>query len=135
MLSPGTRVRWAPKGTADSYGITEDEFEREQRAVAVVREHDVDRKCVTVEVLPDYRTEEDPDGICEMNDDEVVFARPVVKLIGENGNVFNLIALCKRAARQAGWDKAQVDQLVNDLTSKHSYDEVLCAIMEEFEVE
>lgn len=61
--------------------------------------------------------------------------RPTVELTGTNGNVFSIIGLCRRAARKAGWDRERVSQLVKDLTSSGSYDEVLQKVMTQFEVE
>jgi hypothetical protein len=61
--------------------------------------------------------------------------RPTVKLIGADGNVFNILGLCMRAARKAGWPKKRVDEFVGRCTSSGSYDAVLGIVMEEFEVE
>jgi hypothetical protein len=61
--------------------------------------------------------------------------RPVVQLVGQNGNVFNIIALCKVAARKAGWSKERIDAFVKDMMSRGSYDDVLVGVMEHFDVE
>ncbi|MFI5222723.1 MAG: hypothetical protein ACHQX3_00520 [Nitrospirales bacterium] len=61
--------------------------------------------------------------------------KPVVRLIGANGNVFNLIALCKISARQAGWTAEKTSAVVNQMLSSHSYDDVLVVIMEHFDVQ
>jgi len=40
-----------------------------------------------------------------------------VQLTGENGNVFNLMGLCVRAARKAGVSQEEVDAFFNEATS------------------
>jgi len=61
--------------------------------------------------------------------------RPTVKLVGADGNVFNIIALCKVAARKSGWTKEKIDALVQDLMHSRDYDDVLGKVMEQFDVE
>jgi len=61
--------------------------------------------------------------------------RPPVKLVGANGNVFNLIGLCQRAARRAGWTPAQIAEFRDRCFNAGSYDAVLAIMMEEFDVE
>lgn len=61
--------------------------------------------------------------------------RPVVKLLGEDGNVFNIIGLCKTAAKKAGWSSEQVADLQRRMMGSGSYDAVLQIALEEFEVE
>jgi len=66
-----------------------------------------------------------------------LFQKPKCKLVGENGNIYNLIGVAKRALKDAGMrDKA--DELSNRIVTKHeahSYDEALRIIMEYVEVE
>ena len=59
--------------------------------------------------------------------------RPIVKLIGEDGNAFNILGRCLRAARRAGWSKEQVDALLKAMTSG-DYDHLLATAMKHFEV-
>jgi hypothetical protein len=59
--------------------------------------------------------------------------KPTVKLIGANGNAFNIVALCRQAARRAGWTKEQVDAMVTDMMSG-DYDHVIATAMEKFDV-
>jgi hypothetical protein len=62
-------------------------------------------------------------------------SKPVVKLVGLDGNVFLIMGRCKNAAKAAGWDKARVDALVRSMFGASSYDEVLQIALEHFEVE
>jgi hypothetical protein len=57
-----------------------------------------------------------------------------LKLIGEDGNSFAIIAKAKTAARRAGWSHEQVDALVKDMMSGDR-DHVLQVVMENFDVE
>jgi len=61
--------------------------------------------------------------------------KPRVKLSGENGNVFNLMAICSKALKEAGLqDKAK--EMCNKITTTaKSYDEALQIMMEFCEVE
>jgi len=61
--------------------------------------------------------------------------KPKVKLSGENGNVFNLMAICSKALKEAGLqDKAK--EMTNKITTTaKSYDQALQIMMEFCEVE
>ncbi len=59
--------------------------------------------------------------------------RPTVKLLGENGNAFNIIGLCRRAAFAAGWSPRDWEP-VRDKMMSGDYDNVLRVAMEYFEV-
>ncbi len=60
--------------------------------------------------------------------------KPRVKLIGENGNIFNLIGLASRGLKKAGQnDKAT--EMSQRVMSSGSYEEALSIIMEYVEVE
>lgn len=60
--------------------------------------------------------------------------KPKCKLIGEDGNIFNLIGIAARALRRAGLvDKA--DEMSNKVMHSGSYSEALSIIMEYVEVE
>jgi len=52
-----------------------------------------------------------------------------VKLVGEDGNVFNIIGLLNRALRQSGIGKDEISQIDSDLMSSESYNQVLQKIM------
>lgn len=61
--------------------------------------------------------------------------KPTVKLVGENGNIFNLMGIAKRALCNAG-KKGQADEMCNRiLHGAQSYNEALVIIMEYVEVE
>lgn len=59
--------------------------------------------------------------------------RPTVHLIGRDGNAFAIMAECRRAARDAGWTKDQIDALLKDMMSG-DYDHLLAVAMSRFEV-
>jgi hypothetical protein len=56
-----------------------------------------------------------------------------VELIGKDGNVFYLIAMCLRAARRAKYTKEQVDAFTAEVKSG-DYDHALLVMQEWFEV-
>lgn len=61
------------------------------------------------------------------------YVKPKVKLIGEDGNVFNLLAKCTSALKAAGVrDKAA--ELADAVYASSSYDEALALMMEYVEV-
>jgi hypothetical protein len=51
-------------------------------------------------------------------------ARPPCKLVGEDGNVFNVIGRVRRALRDAG-QADRAGEFVRRAMAAHSYDEVL----------
>jgi hypothetical protein len=62
------------------------------------------------------------------------FEKPVAKLVGKDGNVFNLIAICYKALKNAGQeDKAK--EMQNKIFGCGSYDEALAIIRDYCEVE
>jgi len=61
-------------------------------------------------------------------------SKPVVKLLGADGNAFNVIGLTSRALRRAGLQLEAIDFTARAF-SAHSYDEVLRLVMEYCEVE
>jgi hypothetical protein len=72
---------------------------------------------------------------CMNDNNDTNSGKPVVKLVGENGNAFNIMARCKNAAKVAGWDKSRIDALIRSMFNAGSYDEVLQIALEHFEVE
>lgn len=60
--------------------------------------------------------------------------RPRLKLVGENGNAYNLLCLARRAAQRAGWPKERWEA-VRDRATSGNYDHLLAVLMEEFDVE
>ena len=57
-----------------------------------------------------------------------------VRLIGENGNAFNILGICLRAMRQAGLSKEERDAFQAEATSSN-YDHLLATCIEWFEIE
>ena len=60
--------------------------------------------------------------------------KPKCKLIGQNGNVFNLMNIVSRELKRAGFD-TEAKEMVDKVTSSMSYDEALQCLMEYVEVE
>lgn len=60
--------------------------------------------------------------------------KPVCKLIGENGNIFNLLGKASRALKNAGEWKS-VDEMTERVLQSRCYEEALQVIMEYVEVE
>ena len=61
-------------------------------------------------------------------------AKPKVTLVGEDGNIFNLLGLASRALRNAG-QQDKVKEMQNKVMNSGSYTEALRVIMEYCEVE
>lgn len=59
--------------------------------------------------------------------------RPVVRLIGQNGNAFMILGLCQRAAKKAGWSQEKIDKVMTDMRSG-DYNHLLGVAMTEFDV-
>lgn len=61
--------------------------------------------------------------------------KPTVQLVGQDGNIFNLIGIASKELRKAG-QQEQADEMVNKITTEaRSYDEALQIIMQYVEVE
>jgi hypothetical protein len=60
-------------------------------------------------------------------------SKPECKLIGQDGNVFNLIGLASRTLKKAGLQE-QADEMIGKCFNAESYDEALRIIMEYVEV-
>ena len=56
-----------------------------------------------------------------------------VKLIGEDGNAFNILGRCQQAARRAGLPKDEIDAFIKEATSG-DYDHLLQTAMRWFEI-
>lgn len=66
--------------------------------------------------------------------DNVEVKKPKAKLIGADGNVFNLIGIASRSLKRAGQNDKATEMLERVMNSG-SYDEALSIIMEYVEVE
>lgn len=59
--------------------------------------------------------------------------KPIAKMIGEDGNIFNLMAIAGRSLRSAGQGD-KVSQMVAEVTSSKSYDEALFILSKYVEI-
>lgn len=50
--------------------------------------------------------------------------KPKAKVIGQDGNVFNLMGICSKALKQAG-QKEQSEKMTDEIFNSGSYDEAL----------
>jgi len=60
-------------------------------------------------------------------------SKPVLKLVGEDGNAFNILGKAQREARAAGCDEETINQFMSEATSG-DYDHLLQTCMKYFEV-
>lgn len=60
---------------------------------------------------------------------EKEFKKVDAPIIGANGNVYNLIGICREALKSNGYVK-EADELLKRVTNSHSYDEALQIMME-----
>lgn len=60
--------------------------------------------------------------------------KPRCKLIGEDGNIFNLLGIARRTLKRAGLS-AQAQEMTERVTQSGSYHEALAVIMDYVEVE
>jgi len=61
--------------------------------------------------------------------------KPVAKLVGENGNVFNLIYICKRALINAGMESEANEMSEKIIKTAKSYGEALAIMTDYCDVE
>ena len=59
--------------------------------------------------------------------------KPIVNLIGQDGNAFVIMGLCSAAAKKAGWTKEQIESFITEIKSG-DYDYLLRVVTEHFEV-
>lgn len=59
--------------------------------------------------------------------------KPVCKLVGENGNIFNLMALARKSLRDAGMNE-EADALVHQVVRQKSYEDALNVISRYVEI-
>ncbi len=59
--------------------------------------------------------------------------RPVLNLVGQDGNAFNVLGLARQAARKAGWPKDRIDAFLNEAMGG-DYSHLLATCMDNFEV-
>lgn len=66
---------------------------------------------------------------------EIKHPEITVKLIGTDGNVFNLIGLCIRAMKLADLDKVERDLFISEVLNSKSYEQALATMLEWFDIE
>lgn len=60
--------------------------------------------------------------------------RPVIKLIGQNGNAFNILAIMRKGLRDEGVSKERINEIMEEAMSG-DYDHLLGTVMKYCEVE
>ena len=60
--------------------------------------------------------------------------KPVLELVGQNGNAFMVLGLANKAARKAGWTKDEIDEFMAEAMNG-DYDHLLQTCMKYFDVE
>ena len=60
---------------------------------------------------------------------EVKYPDVYVQLTGENGNIFNLLGITRRAMRDAGLPDSAFKELADEVKKQESYDMALATIM------
>ncbi len=61
--------------------------------------------------------------------------KPKCKLVGENGNIFNLMGIASRTLKNAGHPEKATDMCRRITTQANNYEEALVIISEYVEVE
>lgn len=64
----------------------------------------------------------------------MVTPKLTIKLVGEDGNAFAILARCRKAMRRAGISKEQQDEFTREATSG-DYDHLLQTVIKWFDVE
>ena len=59
--------------------------------------------------------------------------KPVVKLVGRDGNAFAILGACAKAARRAGWAPERVKEVMEEMTAG-DYDHLLATALKHFDV-
>lgn len=49
-------------------------------------------------------------------------------LVGQDGNVFNLMGYTSRAMKKEGFTKAEIDEVLNEAMASSDYDHALCVL-------
>ena len=71
--------------------------------------------------------------IARMNEEGVEDEKPILHIIGADGNAFNLLGLARRAAREAGWPKDKIDATMKEAAAG-DYNYLLNVLQERFDV-
>lgn len=65
----------------------------------------------------------------------VALNKPRLRLSGQDGNIFFIMASASRAAQDAGWPEERIDEFVRRVESSDSYTAALRVVMSEFSCE
>lgn len=65
--------------------------------------------------------------------DKKKLEKPIVMLLGQDGNAFTIIGLCMKAARQAKWPADKIADIQQKMMSS-DYDNLLAVAYENFDV-
>ena len=57
-----------------------------------------------------------------------------VKIVGVNGNAFNILGICTREMKRHNLPKSEIDTFMTEAT-RGNYDNLLCVVMNWFNVE
>jgi len=60
--------------------------------------------------------------------------KPILKLVGEDGNAFSIMGRASQVARRHGWSKEKIDAMIAEMTSG-DYDHLLQTCFKYFDVE
>jgi hypothetical protein len=63
-----------------------------------------------------------------MEKQAVTHTKPRAKVLGQDGNVFNILAICSRALKNAGLHQ-ESDRMQQEVFASGSYDEALAIMM------
>lgn len=61
--------------------------------------------------------------------------KPKCRLIGENGNIFNLMGIVSRTLKEAGEPEKADEMIKRIMSGAKSYDEALAMLMEYVDIE
>lgn len=60
-------------------------------------------------------------------------SKPKLNLVGQDGNVFHILGLATKAAKEANWPKKKIDKFMKEAISG-DYDHVIQTCVKHFEV-
>ena len=64
---------------------------------------------------------------------EIKMNKPIVKLVGADGNAFHILGLCRQAALKAKWPPEKIDAVMKDMRSG-DYNHLLAVALDNFDV-
>ena len=68
-----------------------------------------------------------------MDNNNIPLVKPRLRLTGQDGNAFMILGLARRAAKKAGWTRAQLDTFMAEATAGN-YDHLLMVVHANFDV-